>query len=56
MELEVLREKLHAYVETADERHVAAIYVLVRDKIPSADKEYTAEEAMTLLRQMKNKS
>jgi methylmalonyl-CoA mutase cobalamin-binding subunit len=29
MELEVLRERLHEYINAADEQHLTAIYVLV---------------------------
>jgi hypothetical protein len=34
MELEVLRERLHEYIDAADEKHLTAIYALVEDIIP----------------------
>jgi len=36
MEVEVLRERLHEYINTADEQHLSAIYTLVEDNIPTA--------------------
>lgn len=35
MEVEVLREKLHEYINTADEQHLSAIYTLVEENIPT---------------------
>ena len=37
MEVEALRERLHEYINDADEQHLSAIYVLVEDNIPSID-------------------
>ena len=37
METAVLREKLHEYIDTADEQHLTAIYVLIKDKIAEAE-------------------
>ncbi len=39
MELELLRERLHEYINVADEKHLNAIYVLVKDKIPETGSE-----------------
>jgi hypothetical protein len=39
MELEVLRERLHEYINIADEQHLTAIYVLVEDNIPETGSE-----------------
>ena len=39
MDKELLRAALHEYVDAADECILSAIYVLVQDKIPSAEKE-----------------
>jgi len=41
MDVEVLRERLHEYINLADEQHLSAIYVLVEDNIPvAADEKY----------------
>ena len=32
-----LRERLHEYIDTADERHLTAIYVLVENEIDTDD-------------------
>jgi hypothetical protein len=40
MEVEVLRERLHEYINVADEQHLSAIYILVEDNIPSDDEKY----------------
>lgn len=30
----MLREKLHEYIDVAEERHLAAIFILVKEKMP----------------------
>ena len=46
MDVLELREKLHEYIETADERHLAAIYTLVGDDAtaPADVREYDIDE------------
>ena len=50
MEVEVLRERLHEYINAADEQHLSAIYILVEDNIP-ADNEIYDEAIMNMLYQ-----
>ena len=49
MEAAVLREKLHEYINTADEQHLTAIYVLVEDNIPASDDEIYDKATMDML-------
>ncbi len=61
MDVLELREKLHEYIETADERHLAAIYTLVGDDVPaqSGVQDYDIdEETINMLheRQAEHKS
>ncbi len=51
MEVAVLREKLHEYINTADEQHLTAIYVLVEDNIPINSDEIYDEATMSMLYQ-----
>ncbi len=51
MGIETLREKLHEYIDTADERHLSAIYLLVEDSIPTNDSEIFDEETMNMIYQ-----
>lgn len=51
MEVEVLRERLHEYINTADEQHLSAIYVLVEDNIPVADNEKYDEATLEMFYQ-----
>lgn len=45
MDVLELREKLHEYIETADERHLAAIYTLVgNDATPHNDDSYEIDD------------
>jgi hypothetical protein len=37
MDTVILRERLHKYIDTADERHLAAIYVLLEKEIGAGD-------------------
>ena len=39
MEVDVLRERLHEYIDTADMQHLTAIYVLVEENIPVVNDE-----------------
>jgi hypothetical protein len=48
MDAAVLREKLHQYINTADEQHLTAIYVLVEDKLAQGERKYD-EETMNML-------
>ncbi|MBC7553968.1 MAG: hypothetical protein H7257_08315 [Taibaiella sp.] len=34
MDVEVIKEQLHEYINTADEQHLSAIYLLIEDKLP----------------------
>ena len=51
MEVEILREKLHEYINVADEQHLSAIYVLVEDNIPSNDNEKYDEATLNMFYQ-----
>ena len=44
-----LRERLHEYIESADEQHLSALYILVGDKIPEHKDEIYTEEVMNML-------
>jgi len=37
MDQTILRERLHEYIDTADERHLTAIYVLVENEMETED-------------------
>jgi len=49
MEAEILREKLHEYINVADEQHLTAIYTLVEDSIPFRKDEMCDEATMNML-------
>jgi hypothetical protein len=51
MEVEVLRERLHEYINAADEQHLSAIYVLVEDNIPTADDEKYGQATLSMFYQ-----
>ena len=51
MEVEVLKERLHEYINAADEQHLTAIYVLAEDKIPEHTEEIYTEEVMNMIYQ-----
>ena len=51
MEITVLREKLHEYINAADEQHLSAIYVLVEDNIPPSDNEKYDEATLNMFYQ-----
>jgi hypothetical protein len=53
MEVEVLRERLHEYINSADEQHLTAIYVLVGDDIPDTGGEKYDEATLNMLYQRK---
>jgi hypothetical protein len=48
MEVDVLRERLHEYINAADEPHLSAIYLLVEDNIPPADGEKYDEATLAM--------
>ena len=48
METATLREKLHEYIDTADEQHLSAIYILVEDNIPLSDDEKYDEATLDM--------
>ena len=43
MRTEAIRQKLHQFIETAEEKKVKAIYILFEDEITQHDWEYTDE-------------
>jgi hypothetical protein len=49
MDAAVLREKLHEYINIADEQRLSAIYILVKENIRSSVKEKYDEETMNEL-------
>ena len=49
MDVEVLRGRLHEYINAADEQHLSAIYILVEDKIPGANEGIYTEDVMNML-------
>ena len=51
MDVLVLREKLHDYINSADEQHLSAIYVLVEDNIRQTDNEIYDESTMNMIYQ-----
>ncbi len=51
MELELLRERLHEYINEADEQHLSAIYVLVEDNISPADSNKYDEATLNMFYQ-----
>ena len=51
MEVEVLRERLHEYINAADEQHLSAIYALVEDNIPAVDDEKYDEATLNMFYQ-----
>jgi hypothetical protein len=51
MEVELLREKLHEYINIADEQHLSAIYVLVEDNIPFSGEDKYDEATLKMLDQ-----
>ena len=51
MEVEMLREKLHEYINSADEQHLSAIYILVEDNIPNANDDRYDEATLNMLYQ-----
>lgn len=38
MDVAILKEQLHEYINTADEQHLSAIYLLIEDKISNKNK------------------
>ena len=38
-----IRQKLHNYLETADDKKIKAIYTLVEDEVEEAQEDYTDE-------------
>lgn len=51
MDFEQMKERLHEYIDRADEQHVSAIYILVEDKIPEPDNGIYTEEVLNMLYQ-----
>ncbi len=51
MEVAELREKLHEYINNADEQHLSAIYLLVEDDIPSNSADIFDEATMNMIYQ-----
>ena len=51
MEVEMLREKLHEYINIADEKHLSAIYLLVEENIPTNEADIFDEETMNMIYQ-----
>jgi hypothetical protein len=51
MDILALRERLHEYIETADERHLSAIYVLVEDANLEKNGAIYDEDTMNMLYQ-----
>jgi len=49
MDVVALREKLHDYINIADEQHLSAIYVLVRDNTLSESGEKYDEATMNMI-------
>ncbi len=52
MEATEIREKLHQYIDLADERKIEAIYIMLEDDIESYD--YSSEE-VELFHERRNK-
>jgi len=51
MKITALRERLHEYIDNADERHLAAIYTLVEDQIQPVQADIYDEQTMAMLYQ-----
>ena len=51
MEVEVIRERLHEYINAADEQHLSAIYLLLEDNIPSTNNEKYDEATLNMFYQ-----
>jgi len=49
MEVSFLREKLHDYINVADEQHLNAIFTLVEDNIPEISNDIYNKEMMEML-------
>lgn len=49
MDLLVLRERLHKYIDQADEQHLSAIYTLVENDLPVSDDVIIDESTMNIL-------
>jgi len=43
MEMETIRQKLHRFIDTIDDKRVQALYVLFEDEIKQENLEYTDE-------------
>ncbi len=54
MEVEILRERLHEYINAADEQHLSAIYVLVEDNIPSSCNDKYDEATLNMFYQRRD--
>ena len=50
MDSSVLRERLHEYINNADEQHLSAIYILVEDKLQPRPDVYD-DEVMKMLQE-----
>ena len=53
MNQSTLRERLHEYIDTADERHLTAIYVLVENEM--ADDDLYDEATLNMLYERREK-
>ncbi len=51
MEVDILRERLHEYINIADQQHLSAIYVLVGDNIPPVDSDKYDDETLKMFYQ-----
>ena len=49
MEVAVLRERLHEYINAADEQHLTAIYVLVEGQIPEQNEGIYTEDVLNMI-------
>ena len=55
MKTEELKEKLHNYIETAQERKLKAIYTMVEEEIDETDNLWNNEEFVTELERREKK-
>jgi len=49
MDISVIRERLHQYIDTADGQHLSAIYVLVGSDIDKVSEEKYDDETLDVL-------